>query len=42
MSVRDVIEEEDFIPFNKCLSISTAKHIAGDNKQLLANIRRNT
>ena len=41
MPIGDIIEEEDYIPFNEWLSASAANHIVGDDKQLLAKFRRN-
>ena len=41
MSVRDIIEEEDYVPFNEWLSASAANYITEDDEQLLAKLWRN-
>ena len=41
MSAKDTIAEEKFTPSNEWLSTSAATYVAGDDKQLLANLRRN-
>ena len=41
LSARDVIEEEDCVPFNEWLSVSAANYAAEDDEQLLAKFRRN-
>ena len=41
LSISNLIEEEDCIPFNEWLSVSAANHVAGDDEQLLAKFQRN-
>ena len=42
LSVRDVVEEEDYMSFNEWLSVSVASYVAGDDEQLLSKFRRKT
>ena len=41
LSVSNFVKEEDYFSFNKWLSVSAVKHVAGDNEQLLAKFWRN-